>query len=153
MSIIYRWLDIIYRLVGYATLHRKHRLWRERLYSSFVSKADEQVAHAWEILGDGAKKPRLSFGFSKITGTMLFSWQHEPSNHSSYLYRLGSKDFEDGFSLYNIDYQRRMGDLLFPKTAIAVAVVGLILDPELTQESFEKLNTRYQEILNSGTND
>ena len=147
MSIISRGVDILYRRIGFATVHRKHRLWRRRVYLLFVSKADEQVAHAWEILGDGSKKPRLSFGFSKITGTMLFSWEHEPSNQSSYLYRLGSKEFEDGYSLYNVDYQRRMGDLLFPKKSIAVAVVGLILDPEITQESFEKLNTRYQEFV------
>ena len=144
---LFIWIERIIHRAVFATVHRRHRAWRERVYSSWVSKADQQVGHAWEVLGDGSKKPRMSCGFSRFTGTMLFSWEHEPSKNSSYLYRLGSKDYSDGYSIYNVDYNRQMGDLYYPKGAIAVAAVGLILNPEGTQEDFENLLARYQEYV------
>ena len=137
---------IIARII-WATLYRNHRRWRERVYLKFVSNVDEHIGPAWKIFGDGSNKPLLSYGFSKITGTMLFQWKHQEKDNQSYLYRLGSRERSDGYSVYNLDYSRRLGDLLFPAPLMAVTVVALVINPDASQEDVEKLHALYSDHI------
>ena len=140
-------LNAIVARIAWATLYRNHRRWRERVYVRFVSNVDGHIGSAWEIFGDGSNKPLLSYGFSKITGTMLFQWKHQENNNQSYLYRLGSRERSDGYSVYNLDYGTLLGDLLFPAPLMAVTIVALVINPDASQEDVEKMHALYSDHI------